>query len=257
MEVLRRVRSAASLALALFWFLPAALYVHLLVLPLGRLIPRVREAGMQDFVPRMARILLFSMRAGGARFRVAGPIPTQAPCLIVGNHQSLLDPAVVLAHAAPRLPAFVTRSRYAKVPVVGASMAAIGCPVIDPVRDARGAVRTVAEAAKKLDNGLLIYPEGHRTRDGALLPWRPAGILAILAARRLPVYLVVSDGLWHNRRLVDLVFNVHRMQGRTEVLGPFAPPEEDAALPAFVESLRGNMAAHLEAMRARGDERAA
>ncbi len=258
MEVLRRARSAASLVLALSWFVPAAVWVHLVVLPASRLFPRRRRAWMEAFIFRMARVLLWSMRAGGATFRVTGRIPTDSPCLIVGNHQSVLDPAIVVAKLAhPRVAAFVARSRYGSVPVVGASMRAVGCPIIDPTRDARRAVAIIAEAATHLRHGIIIYPEGHRTRDGELLPFRVAGMNAILAARRVPVYLVVSDGLWVNRTLTDVVFNVHRMHGVTEVIGPFSPPEDAAAIPAFVDSLRDTMAAHLQEMRARAHERAA
>jgi 1-acyl-sn-glycerol-3-phosphate acyltransferase len=258
METLRRLRSAASLVLALSWFVPAAVWVHLIVLPAARLFPGRRRAWMEAFIFRMARVLLWSMRAGGATFRVTGRIPTDAPCLIVGNHQSLLDPAIVIGRLAhPYVPAFVARARYASVPVVAASMRAVGCPIIDPTRDARGAVATIAEAARQLPHGLIIYPEGHRTRDGNLLPFRVAGMNAILAARRVPVYLVVSDGLWVNRTLVDVLFNVHRMRGAIEVLGPFDPPADAADIPAFVDGVRDRMEAHLAAMRARGDERAA
>ena len=72
----------------------------------------------------------------------------------------------------------------------------------------------------------------------------------------MPVYLAVTDGLWINRRLVDFVFNVHKMRGVTEILGPFAPPEDAAAIPAFIDGLRDTMVGHLAQMRQR-NERAA
>jgi 1-acyl-sn-glycerol-3-phosphate acyltransferase len=154
------------------------------------------------------------------------------------------------------VPAFVARKRYASVPVVGRAMVWAGCPIIDPTRDARGAVLALAEGAARLEHGILIFPEGHRTLDGEMRPFRTSGLIAMLTARRMPVYLAVTDGLWVNRTLADVVRNVHRMQGRTEVLGPVMPPEDAAAIPAFVESLQGTMAAHLAQMR-RQDERAA
>ena len=101
-----------------------------------------------------------------------------------------------------------------------------------------------------------MYPEGHRTLDGEIRPWRPAGLAACLGARRLPVYLVVEDGFWQGRRLVDFALNVHRMRGAIDVLGPFTPPEDEAAIPAFIEELRQRMVEHLASMRS-GNERAA
>ena len=256
MEPLRKVRSALSLVVALFWFIPGAVVIHLVIVPAAKLFPRVRRPWGEWFVRGMARLFLATFRAGGARFEVRRPIPASEPCLIVGNHQSLIDPAVVIAIAAPHVPAFAARTRYAPVPVIGASMRLIGCPLVDPRRDPKGAVAAMAEGARTLPYGLLVYPEGHRTVDGEVRPWRTAGLAACLAARRLPVYLVVEDGLWHGRRLVDFVVNVHRMRGVIDVLGPFAPPEDEAAIPAFIEGLRERMVGHLASMRS-GDERAA
>jgi len=204
----------------------------------------------------MAHSLLAGLRVGGARFRRIGHIPTEGPCVVVGNHQSLVDPAVLISMTDGSIPAFVARSRYANVPVVGTSMRWAKCPIIDPTRDARGAVAAIAAAAAHLEHGLLIFPEGHRSLDGEVRPFRTSGMIAILTTRRMPVYLAVTDGLWVNRRLVDLVFNVHKMQGVTEILGPFAPPEDEAAIPAFIDGLRDIMVGHLAQMRER-DERAA
>jgi 1-acyl-sn-glycerol-3-phosphate acyltransferase len=256
MDLLRKIRSAASLALTLFWFVPGAVLMHLVIEPMRRVSPARAQVWAEWFIFGMARMIVGTLSAGGARFHRIGTVPTGAPCLIIGNHQSIVDPAVVISMCGPRVPAFVARSRYRSVPVVGASMRFAGCPIIDPRRDAKGAVSAMAEAGRSLPHGLLVYPEGHRTLDGEVRPFRPAGVIAVLAARRLPVYLVVSDGLWVNRRLVDVVLNVHRMRGTTEALGPFTPPEDEAGIPAFVEEMRGRIVAHLAEMRSRG-ERAA
>lgn len=251
METFRRIRSATSLLLALFSFVPWGLYQYLVLVPAAALFPSRGEAWMAVFTRAVALTLLAIFRFGGARFQLIGRIPTDAPCVVVGNHQSLADPAVLIAMAGPWVPAFVTRRRYANVPVIGTSMRWANCPIIDPTRDARGAVATIAAAAARLQHGVLIFPEGHRTVDGEIRPFRTSGLLAILTTRRVPVYVAVTDGLWVNRRLVDFVFNVHRMRGRTEILGPFAPPEDAAALPAFIDGLRDMMVGHLAQMRQR------
>ena len=256
MEVLRQVRSALSLLLTLFVFVPGGLYMYLVLMPVTALFPAVASRMRAAFIRGMAHSLLGALRLGGARFSSTGTIPTDGPSVIVANHQSLADPAVLIALTRPWIPAFVARKRYASVPVVRESMRWADCPIIDPTRDARGAIGIVAAAAARLQHGMLIFPEGHRTMDGEIRPFRTSGLLAILTARRVPVYLIVTDGLWINRRLVDFVFNVHRMQGRTEILGPFAPPEDADALPAFVDSLRERMVGHLAQMRSR-DARAA
>jgi hypothetical protein len=62
--------------------------------------------------------------------------------------------------------------------------------------------------------------------------------------------VVVSDGFWTCRRLLDFVFNMDKIDGRTEVLGPFLPPAPDR-LAGFIEEMREKMVAHLHAMRSR------
>jgi 1-acyl-sn-glycerol-3-phosphate acyltransferase len=148
------------------------------------------------------------------------------------------------------VPAFVPRQRYARfVPLVSGCIRLLGCPIVDPKRDPKGAVKAIGEAAARLPYGMLIFPEGHRSRDGELLPWRSSGLLAALRARRMPVYLVVGDGLWRTRRLVDFLVHLPRVRGRAEVIGPFSPPEDVDELPAFLDELRERMAAHLAEMR--------
>ena len=256
MEILRQVRSALSLLLTLFVFVPGGLYLYLVLIPATALLPSRAEAWRAAFIRGMAHSLLAGLRVGGARFTHDGAIRTDSPCVVVANHQSLADPAVLIAMARPWVPAFVARRRYAMVPVVRESMRWARCPVIDPTRDARGAVAVIAAAAARLEHGLLIFPEGHRTTDGEIRPFRTSGLVAVLTTRRMPVYLAVTDGLWVNRRLVDFVFNVHRMRGRTEILGPFAPPEDASAISAFIDGLRETMVEHLARMRHR-NERAA
>ena len=139
----------------------------------------------------------------------------------------------------PLIPAFVTRKRYKHfIPLVSQTMRMIGCPIVDPKRDPRAAVDVVKEAARKLEGGLVIFPEGHRTRDGEVKKFRPAGLVAMLTARRLPVYVVVSDGVWQARRLVDFFSAIHEVSPWAQALGPFAPPEDEAALPEFIERVR-------------------
>ena len=82
------------------------------------------------------------------------------------------------------------------------------------------------------------------------------GLAAILATRRLPVYLAVSDGLSINRRLVDFVFNVHKMRGRDRDPRSLRPARGPGRDPAFIDGLRDTMVGHLARMRQR-NERAA
>lgn len=253
MALLRSARSVLSLLLCLTVLASSGLVLYPLLVPASWLWPRRRLAIVSGYMKAMSRLLLGSLELGGASFSVSGRVPTGEPALLVGNHQSLVDILIVNMLADPYVPAFVTRRRYARfVPLVSCCVQMLRCPVIDPRRDPRGAVATITEKARSLEHGLIIFPEGHRSLDGEVRPFRAAGLLAILGERRLPVHLVVSDGLWHCRRFVDFALGVHLMRGRTEVLGPFEPPHDTSRLPAFVEDLRTRLIDRLRAMRGEG-----
>jgi 1-acyl-sn-glycerol-3-phosphate acyltransferase len=253
MGLLRALRGALSLGAVAFWLaVPGPAIFYLLYMPRAVLWPARRRALVSSYMKLMSRGIFALLELGGARFRRTGTIPTGQPALILMNHQSLLDIPAVSLMAEPNVPAFVTRRRYARfIPSISPAIRLLDCPLVDPKRDPRGALRTVREAAAAHDAGLLIYPEGHRSLDGEIRPFRPAGALAVLETRRMPVYLVVTDGFWKSRRFVDFVTSVQDIRGETEVLGPYAPPASDEELPAFLQELHGRLAEHLSAMRKR------
>ncbi len=249
-ELARRVRSVFGLSLALSTFPLGLLPFYLFFAPLSWLRPAWQPRLTTIFMKGMSACILAGLSVGGARFRREGILPTWEPMLIVGNHQSLVDILTATLMAQPYVPAFVTRSRYERyIPIVSPCVRLLGCPIVDPLRDRGGAVHAIRRGARDLGRGLLIFPEGHRSLDGNLRPFNRAGIRAALEERPMPVYLLVTDGLWRARRLVDFVFRVHLLDGETRVIGPLTPPEGADELQAFVSSLGGRIAQELDKTR--------
>lgn len=251
MGLVAALRSALAVLALVPWMLLGGLYQRLVVYPLVAFRPRRRNAVISRYFRGMSRGIFFLLRLGGARVRRSGTVSTGSPVLILMNHQSLLDIPTAGLLSRPFVPRFVTRKRYHYgMPAVSPCLRLLGCPVIDP-RDRRASLRTMIAAARSLEHGMLIFPEGHRSLDGEIQPFQMAGVLAVLRERRLPVCLIVTDGFWSARRLVDFVVGVGKIRGETEVLGVLEPPADDAALPAFVESLRQAMIARLAQLRSR------
>ncbi len=245
------MRSALGVAVLLAFMVLGGTYQRLVVYPLVFLWPKRRPALTSAYFRGMSRGILLCMRLGGARLRRSGVVSTASPVLVIMNHQSLLDIPTAGLMCSPLVPWFVTRRRYEfGVPAVSPCLRLMGCPVIEP-RERRESLRTLKQAARTLEHGMLLFAEGHRSRDGEVQPFQTAGLLSVLRERRMPVYLIVTDGFWGARRLVDSVFGVGRIRGETEVVGSFEPPADDEALPAFVEQLRQTMVAHLALMRRR------
>jgi 1-acyl-sn-glycerol-3-phosphate acyltransferase len=246
LAVLRGARSLLAVLLIAGQFAVGSVVLRLVVLPGAWLFPSQRFRLVSAFMKAMCHSLAAELTVGGARFRRMGTLPTDKPVVIVANHQSLLDILQVTLLARPRVPAFVARRRYARfVPLVSACIRLLGCPIVDPKHDPTGSIDAIRRGARELPHGLLIFPEGHRSLDGAIRRFRPAGLEAILEERRCPVYLVVNDGVFRVRRLADLLFRAHLIDARAEVLGPFEPPLDPARVPGFVAELREALVARL------------
>jgi 1-acyl-sn-glycerol-3-phosphate acyltransferase len=254
-SVIRGLRSFLSVLAVGVLFVLGSLVLRLGVLPRYWLRPERRFVLVSAYMKWMARSILRLLTLGGARFLRSGHLPTTEPVVIVANHQSLIDILQVTLLGEPFVPAFVTRSLYGRfVPLVSASMRLLGCPLVDPTRDPRRSLEAIRVAARTLPHGILIFPEGHRSPEGRILPFRRAGLEALLAERRVPVYLAVSDGLWKAGRLGDMLFRVHRIEGLTEVFGPFESPADPANIPAFIKEIRRRMIERLDGMRAKHSE---
>jgi 1-acyl-sn-glycerol-3-phosphate acyltransferase len=251
LDAFRAVRSLFSVLLVGVLFLLGSLVLRLWILPTLWLRPRDRVRLGSLFMKGMSGGILGLLQLGGARVRRRGSIPTGSPVAIVANHQSLLDITQIALLARPRSPAFVARKRYARfVPHVSATMRLLGCPIVDPRRDPAGAVEAVRQAARELPHGLVIFPEGHRSVDGRVRPFRTAGLEAMLAERRLPLYVVVNEGTWRVRRLADLLFRVHLVDAYAEVLGPWEPPADPEKLRELAQELRRVIVDRLADLRA-------
>ncbi len=148
----------------------------------------------------MYRWAMFSMRAGvgaaGIRVRVLGAenIPQGVSCIFLSNHVSNLDPPILLPAIPGMCSVFLKRSLM-KIPLIGTAMR-LGKYV--PV--ARGhsrleAEQSVALAAEALRSGMhiFIFPEGTRSLDGNLLPFKK-GAFFLAADTNAPLVPIIIQG---------------------------------------------------------------
>jgi len=247
-RLLAQTRSLAAALGLVVWLLVGEVWERLLVWPSMRLRPSRADAILTGYMKAMSRGILALIHAAGGRAVRTGVIPTAQPSLIVMNHQSLLDIPTAILMAEPFVCRFIARERYGRfVPSVSLCMRLLGCPLIDP-QNRKASLRALRQAVRAQPHGLVVFPEGHRTRDGEIQPFHSAGLEIMLRESAQPVYLVVTDGFWRCARFADFLFHIERIQGRTEVLGPYTPPA-DGDLGAFVERLRQEMVDRLARMR--------
>jgi 1-acyl-sn-glycerol-3-phosphate acyltransferase len=100
--------------------------------------------------------------------------------IYMSNHQSNFDIPVFFS-ALPVQFRWLAKAELFKIPIFGRGMRGAGYISIDR-SDRKSAVKSLARAAESIRNGksVLIFPEGTRTSDGNLLPFKSGGfILAI------------------------------------------------------------------------------
>ena len=173
--------------------------------------------------------LVFHLRYSGRE-----NIPKTGAVLVVSNHQSHFDPPFIGAGCWRRMNylARVTLFRFAPLGWLIHSLDSIP---ID--RDGLG-LGGIKEALRRLKRGemVLIFPEGTRTSDGKMAPFRPG--FTVLAARMkawiLPVAITGAFDAWPRTRKFPGRGTIHVHFGKP------IPPEkvancDDRELAAEVE----------------------
>ncbi len=120
------------------------------------------------------------------RWRVCNPerVPLSGPVILASNHASILDPPLV-GSALPRGINYLARESLFRFPGIGALLRSWSAVPVD--RDGAGAKGLKAILNRLLaGGGIILFPEGTRTRDGALLPAR-SGIGLIVVKSTAPV----------------------------------------------------------------------
>jgi 1-acyl-sn-glycerol-3-phosphate acyltransferase len=114
--------------------------------------------------------------------------------VIVSNHRSNLDiPAHFLS--VPNPIRFLAKTELFKIPLLGATMRHIGIVEVDRARGAAIHRELNQSAHDNLEHtlSLMVYPEGTRSRDGAMHAFKK-GAFAIAIENQLPLVPVTTYG---------------------------------------------------------------
>jgi 1-acyl-sn-glycerol-3-phosphate acyltransferase len=245
------LRGTATLIVAGAWYLALDVIERLVVAPLVGLRPAWRRTVLRRWAGFVAGSTLWIVRrVGGARIDLPARIPARSGVLVLVNHQSLMDIPMVFKCLEGDYPRLVTRRRYARgVPLVSHMLRLYEHPLVDPGRTSRGDLEALAKTAAESPSAVVVFPEGHRTRDGEIRPFKKAGVGAILASRPWSVYLIVLDGLWRCARLADFVRTIGSVRARVEWLGPIEFRGSGENADAFLDEMRSRMCAKLSEIR--------
>jgi 1-acyl-sn-glycerol-3-phosphate acyltransferase len=121
---------------------------------------------------------------GGARVVISGheQIDFSRPHVFVMNHESMID----IPAAQAVLPVdlrFITKRELLNVPFLGWYIRAVGMILVDR-KDSAAAVQSLQAAGKRIREGasIIAFPEGTRSRDGKLLPFKKGPFVTAIEA---------------------------------------------------------------------------
>jgi 1-acyl-sn-glycerol-3-phosphate acyltransferase len=122
---------------------------------------------------------LFSLRMTGGQH-----VPRTGPVLILSNHQTFLDP-VLVGLAVPRYVRWVARQTLRKNRWLARLIGSLRAIPIDHRGFSREGLQATLDA---LERGACVgmFPEGERTHDGTLEPFKP-GISLLIKRTRAPI----------------------------------------------------------------------
>ena len=179
---------------------------------------RVRE----DFVngplaKQWARIVIW-LAAARVVVHGTGNIPSiHEPYIVVMNHQSNMD-IPVLVHSLPLQLRFIGKIELRKVPLFGRALPRAGHFLIDRSDHAKAmqGMKDVGQAIKTRGVSIVFAPEGTRSRDGSLLPFKK-GAFVMAIETGIPILPVTIEGTRHSlpkgslwARKADVTVTIHK-----------------------------------------------
>lgn len=152
--------------------------------------------GNENAIYKPTRFLVrLGLRLVGVRVEVRGleRLDSKQTYIFTPNHQSLIEVPLLVAYL-DRNPAYLAKKEVFKYPVFGQGISLMGCIPVDRSNSA-AAIESARLATARLRSGkdYVVYPEGTRSPDGRMLPFKKgAFIMAIEAA--VPVVPVSLSG---------------------------------------------------------------
>lgn len=137
------------------------------------------------------------LAAGGIRVAARGVehLDRGGPQVLMANHQSLLD-ILALFQALPVSLRFVAKMELSRIPLFGAAVRRAGHVFIDRSNPTQAveAMREAGERMKREGLTLGLFPEGTRSRDGELRPFRRGTFVLAIETQTVLVPVAVHGG---------------------------------------------------------------
>lgn len=171
----------------------------------------------------------------------AEKVPQDRSVVVVANHQGNFDIPVLLGYF-PKAAAYIGKAEIRKIPILGKWNELYGTVFIER-GNPREALRAIQEGAERIKSGhsLVIFPEGTRSPDGHVLPFKPGALKLAMksGAPIIPVTLVNTRTV-----MVKNSLKIRRADIRVIIGDPIDPASEGST--DLAEAIRNQIAGNLE-----------
>ena len=137
-----------------------------------------------------ARLILFLC---GVNLKVKGSehLDPEKAYIFMPNHQSMIDIPVIFTALFHQF-RWVAKAELFRIPIFGKAMQRCGYISIDR-SNRKAAFASLKEAIRKIEEGtsVLIFPEGTRSDDGTILPFKKGGFVMAVESRAMIVPMVI------------------------------------------------------------------
>ena len=161
--------------------------------------------------------------------------------IFMSNHVSNLDPPILVPSIPGRCSVLVKKELF-RTPILGIGMHQVDLVPVDR-SDRDAAIESVRVATEVLKKGLhmVIYPEGTRSSDGRLLPFKkgPFHLAMDSGVPVIPVTLLGTFESWPKKR-----FALHKGTA-TVIFHPAINPRDYADRDALMQAVRNSIASAL------------
>ena len=160
----------------------------------------------------------------GCTVKVTGKenVPKKGGVCFVANHTGFFDIVLIFASCG-RPVGFIAKKELSYIPFLNCWIYMVGGQFIDR-SSARKALRSINKGVERIKSGggMIIFPEGHRSKGRGLLPFHP-GSLKLATMANAPIVPAVLEGSYN-------VFEKNYRVNSTELKVTFCEPIDTASL---------------------------
>jgi 1-acyl-sn-glycerol-3-phosphate acyltransferase len=171
------------------------------------------------------------------------------PCLVIANHQSVADIAVLLAALRHHSVRFVAKRELARgFPAVSEVLRIQRHALIDRHGGYRGTARALATLGRRAQAGQtpVVFPEGTRSRSGRVGTFQTGGVRTILEITKLPIVGVAIDGGYRFAAMTNLVKGLRGITYRVRLVAVVDPGSTKHSIQEAVRQVHGAVVRQLQ-----------